>query len=93
MRYMATIYVSDVMESVAMTVEVQGWAQQFGAPEDLMRATYVWQGVGANTPVEWLSRALFLAAENMSNAPLEGRSGASPMGGAHIISGSSDIGI
>lgn len=93
MRYMATIYVSDVMESVAMTVEVQGWAQQYGSPEDLLRATYVWEGVGADDPVEWLARALFLASEEMSK-PARGRvNGRARDGGAYTISGSGDIGI
>jgi len=93
MRYMATIYVSDVMDQVALTVEIQGWPSQFGAPEDVLRATYVWPGVGEADPVGWLSRALFLAAEGMSKAPEEGSSGASPMGGPHTLSGSGDTRI
>lgn len=90
MRYMATIYVSDVMESVALTVEVQEWQEQFGAPETSLRATYVWPGVGAPSPQEWLCRALFLASEGMSNAPAEGSAGASQMGGPHTLSETGD---
>lgn len=87
MRYMTTIYVSDVMDQVAMTVEVQSWEGQFGPPETALRATYVWPGVGADNPVEWLCRALFLASQEMSNAPSESRNGAPLSGGAHTITG------
>jgi len=93
MRYMATIYVSDVMESVALTVEVQEWEQQFGPPETSVRATYVWPGVGADNAVEWLARALFLASESMSKAPSEGRDGAMPMGAPHTLSETGDRGV
>jgi len=93
MRYMATIYISDVMESVAMTLEVEGWSEQYGPPDTLGRATYVWRGVGEDDWRPWLGRALFLASEEVSKAPLEGRSGAEPMGGRHTISETGDIGV
>jgi len=93
MRYMATIYVSDVMESVALTVEVQEWSEQYGPPEATMRATYVWAGVGANDPLEWLARALFLAAEEVSK-PAPGRvTTRAAVGGPHTLSGSGDTQI
>jgi len=93
MRYMATIYVSDVMDQVALTVEVQEWANQFGAPETSLRATYVWPGVGAGSPSEWLGMALFLASEEISKAAREGSRAASPIGGHNTISGSGDTQI
>jgi len=93
MRYMATIYVSDVMESVALTVEVQEWAEQYGAPETSLRATYVWPGVGAGSPREWLGMALFLASEQLTTPDPKGGPGAAAMGGPHTLSGSGDTRI
>jgi hypothetical protein len=58
MRYMATIYISDVLEVCAGTIEVQGWEQQFGAPEQVYAKTVVWQGVGDDNPQTWLETAL-----------------------------------
>jgi len=90
MRYMATIYVSDVMESVAMTVEVEGWSEQYGPPDTLGRATYVWRGVGEDDWRPWLARALFLCSEEVSKAPLDAGRGAEPLGGPHTLSETGD---
>lgn len=87
MRYMATIYVSDIMDDVALTAEVQGWFSQFGAPEMMCQRTLVWPGIGENDPLEWLARALFMAAEELTK-PAPGRGArALPMGDPHTISG------
>jgi len=89
MRYMATIYVSDVMESVALTLELQGWAGQFGAPETMLTSTYVWPGIGDDDPRSWLARALMEASISLTTPRSEGRNAAAPMGGGYTISGSS----
>ena len=90
MRYMATIYISDVMDSIAATLELQGWSDQLGPPETVYEHTGVWRGVGETGRQEWLQRALMLLLQDMSTAPEESRSGAAPMGGPHTISGSGD---
>jgi len=90
---MATIYVSDVMDQVALTVEVQEWATQFGAPETSLRATYVWPGVGAGSPREWLGMALFLASEEISKPARRRDAGRAAMGGPHTISETGDRSI
>jgi len=90
---MATLYVSDVLEQIALTVEVQGWEQQFGPPETVCQRTLVWDGVGEIRPEEWLARVLFLAAEELTT-PAESRvSAGAAMGGAHTISGISQESI
>jgi len=87
---MATIYVSDVMDQVAATLELQAWPDSFGPPETVYEHTGVWRGVGETGRQEWLQRALMLLLQDMSTAPEESRSGAAPMGGPHTISGSGD---
>jgi hypothetical protein len=69
MRYMATIYVSDVMDQVALTVEVQGWSETFGPPDTVYQKTLAWPGVGETAPERWLSQALTRAALGISDAP------------------------
>ena len=54
MRYMATIYVSDVLDQVALTLEIQGWAEQWGPPEEMARHTLVFPGIGESDPAGWL---------------------------------------
>ena len=74
MRYMSSIYISDVMDQVALTVELQAWSDQFGPPEVIYQKTLVWPGVGATEPTEWLGRALFLASQELTTpTPREGR--------------------
>jgi len=90
MRYMATIYISDVMDLVALTLELQAWQADYGPPELVGSHTFTWRGVGATEPNEWLARALFLAVEELTQPRSEGRNGAAPMGGPHTISGSGD---
>jgi hypothetical protein len=90
MRYMSTIYVSDVMDQVALTVEVQAWEGGFGAPETVYRETLVWPGIGETVPPQWLARVLFLAAEAMTTPPNGSGIGGAAMGGPHTLSGRGD---
>lgn len=90
MRYMATIYISDVMESVALTLEVQGWERQWGPPEQVLSKTFVWPGVGEGEPSVWLQRALRGCLASMKTTPGESLPGAAAIGGPYTISGSSD---
>jgi hypothetical protein len=90
MRYMATIYVSDVMDQVAMTVDLEAWEAQYGPPEPALRATYVFPGVGDSDPAQWLLRALARAAAEMSKAAREGMRAAEPMGVTHTLSETGD---
>lgn len=87
MRYMATIYLSDVMDQVAMTLEVQGWYSQFGPPEVMCQRTLVWPGIGESDPLEWTARALFLASQDITTPPSGRVTGALQMGDPHTISG------
>lgn len=90
MRYMATVYVSDVMDQVAATIEIQGWERQYGPPETIYEKTYIWPGLGVDDASRWLVVALRGIAGEMSKAPEEGTSGAPPMGGPHTISETGD---
>jgi len=91
MRYMATMYVSDVMEQIALTVEVQGWTEQYGPPETVCQHTMVWDGIGETDADEWLSKALEEALRQMRNGrPRAGRP-AVRQGGAHTLSGLGDM--
>lgn len=90
MRYMATVYVSDVMDQVAATVEIQGWSAQYGPPETIYEKTHIWPGLGIDDASMWLRVALRAIAGEMVTAPEEGTSGAAPMGGPHTISETGD---
>lgn len=93
MRYMASIYVSDVMDLVAATVEIQAWSGQFGPPETVYERTMTHQGIGAPYPEEWLARALFLMAEDITTATSKGGGGRCAMGGPYTISETGDTGL
>lgn len=87
MRFMASLYVSDVMDQIACTVEVQGWYSQFGPPEVMCQRTVVMPGIGETDPLEWTSRALTAVALDLTT-PVQGRGGrALPMGDTDTISG------
>lgn len=90
MRYMATIYISDVLDQVAATLEVQGWAQQYGAPETVYEKTFVWPGYGDDAPVRWLQRFLSEMVEDMTKAAGVEHRRPLRVGGVYTISGSSD---
>jgi hypothetical protein len=90
MRYMASIYVSDVMDQIACTVEIQGWPEQYGPPDVVWQKTLIWPGIGDDDAVGWVKRALFLAYRDMSGPPDRVTSGGQPMGGPHIISETGD---
>jgi len=90
MRYMATIYVSDVLDQVAGTIEVQGWEAQYGPPETVYEHTWVRQGYGELDVPKWLYRALIALIADMAPPGTEGTVPGGPDGGRHIISGSGD---
>lgn len=87
MRYMATIYVSDILTDVACTLEVQAWEDMYGAPETVLQHTFVWAGVGDDDAGQWLERGCRRLLRDLSNAPSESRNGAPLSGGTHTISG------
>lgn len=90
---MATLYVSDVMDVVAATVEIQGWTEQYGPPETIYQRTLVVVGVGESDPRRWLARALDTLSRDMAQPPEEGSSRGRPLGGPHSISEGCDSGI
>lgn len=90
MRYMATIYVSDVMDVVAATVEVQGWEAQYGPPETIYSTTVVCPGVGETDVSRWLTRALAALSQDMDRPTGEGSPMGLPTGGPHTLSGTGD---
>jgi hypothetical protein len=90
MRYMASIYISDVMDQIAATIEVQGWEHQFGPPEVMYQDTIITPGYGDYDCSRWLQRALDILSSRMSATPSESQNGAVPMGGPHTISETGD---
>jgi len=72
MRYMATIYVSDVMDVVAATIELQAWSADYGPPELAGQWTMVLPGIGENDAREWLGRALFEASLHVTTPTSKG---------------------
>lgn len=68
MRYMATIYASDVMDQIAVTIEVQGWEDQFGAPERVYQDTLVRPGKGESDPLNWLWDVALMMSDGCSRA-------------------------
>lgn len=90
MRYMASIYISDVMDLVALTLEVNAWEADYGPPETVAQHTYTWAGVGSDDPVQWLQRALRLACDDLTPPPRRVTGGGAGIGGPHTISGSGD---
>jgi len=93
MRYMATIYISDVMDQVAATLELQGWESHFGPPETVMTKTFVWPGVGESDAEFWLRGALRAVIQEMREPPESRRPGAPVIGGSHTISETGDIAL
>lgn len=90
MRYMATIYLSDVMDQVAATLEVQGWSRQYGPPETVYEKTFVWPGYGDNEPIQWLQRFLSSIVQDMTTAARVESGRPLRVGGIYTVSGSSD---
>ena len=90
MRYMATIYLSDVLDQVAATLEVQGWSAQYGPPETMCEKTFVWPGYGDDDPVSWLQRFLSRMVEEMTMAHRVEHGGPLRVGGVYTVSESGD---
>lgn len=92
MRYMASIYVSDVMDMVALSVELQQWSEMYGPPELCWQHTLSWPGVGSDDPVQWLRLALRAVLTDLAPPERVEGSGGAGIGGPHTISGSRDTG-
>jgi hypothetical protein len=90
MRYMASIYVSDVMDLVALTLELNAWEAQYGPPELIASQTFTWAGIGEDDPLEWLKRALTLACSDLTAHPRRDQGAPPGIGGTYTISGSGD---
>ncbi len=90
MRFMASIYVSDVLDLIALTAEVHAWEKDYGPPEIALQKTLTWPGIGVSDASEWLARALFLASEGVSTARLGAERRAAAIGGAHTLSETGD---
>lgn len=87
---MATIYISDVLDQVAATLEVQGWSRHFGPPEPMLEKTFVWPGYGDDDPVGWLQRFLSRMVEDMTTAHKVETRGPLRVGGVYTISETGD---
>lgn len=87
---MATIYISDVMDQVAATLEVQGWSATYGPPETMCEKTFVWPGYGDDDPVGWLQRFLSRMVEDMTTAQNGRGPGPLRVGGVYTISETGD---
>jgi hypothetical protein len=90
MRYMATLYVSDVMDQVAATVELLAWEEMYGPPETVYEMTHTWPGLGLDDPRAWLLAALRGICADMSKAASRRVEAAEPLGGSHTLSETGD---
>jgi len=90
MRYMATIYASDVMDQVAVTIEVQGWESQFGPPEVVYQTTLVRQGVGEADALNWLWDVALMMSRSCSEAADQRAGRRLHVGGSHTLSETGD---
>jgi hypothetical protein len=90
MRYMMSIYTSDVMDLVAATVEIHGWTEQVGPPDIVYAKTYTWPGLGESDPLKWATTSLANLSHDMRKALSKGPDRALPMGGPHTIYESGD---
>lgn len=93
MRYMATIYISDVLDQVAATLEVQGWSAQYGPPETVCEKTFVWPGYGDDDPIGWLQRFLSRMVQDVTTAARVESRRPLRIGGVYTISDSGDTQI
>jgi hypothetical protein len=90
MRYMASIYISDVMDQIAATIEVQGWEAQYGPPEVVYQDTVITPGYGDDDASRWLHRALEVVSQTVNTRPLGAERGRVVEGGPHTISDTGD---
>jgi hypothetical protein len=90
MRYMASIYVSDVMDQIAATIEIQAWQEQYGPPETTYQRTVITPGFGDYSPTRWLQRALDVISTDMSEPSAESKDGGPLLGGINTISETGD---
>jgi len=88
---MASIYVSDVMDQCAATIEIQGWLEHVGPPEVVWQKTCIWPGVGETDPVRWTARALNECLSEMKTDPHKGGCEGLPVDGPHTLSGTGDM--
>lgn len=93
MRYMASIYFSDVMDLVAATVEIHEWSEQYGPPEVVYRMTHQWPGLGLTGGPRWLERALTELSADMLTDRLRREETARGSGGPYTISETGDTRI
>lgn len=90
MRYMASIYFSDVMDLVACTVEILEWDETYGPPETVYQKTYQWPGVGLTGGPRWLERGLNDLVADMLTDRLRREETARGSGGLHTLSETGD---
>jgi len=93
MRYMASIYFSDVLDIVACTVEIHEWSEQYGPPEIVYQHTHQWPGLGLTGGPRWLERALTELSADMLTARIRREDAGRGVGGSHTLSETGDTGI
>jgi len=93
MRYMASIYFSDVLDLVACTVEIHEWSEQYGPPEVVYQETHQWPGLGLTGGPRWLERALIELCADMRADRARREDAARGIGGPHTLSETGDTEI
>lgn len=90
MRYVAKIYVLDVMDQVAVSGYVYDSDPKTDPDHTPVEFTFTGTGKGLDDPVSWLVWHVYEALQAMTNPRHSGGIGGSWMGGPHTISGSGD---
>lgn len=87
MRYMAKVYVSDVLDFVVVSGYVVDCDEMTSPDHESHDFTWQAPGRGVSEPLEWLLDALSRAPSVKGEPARSVDSGGLPVGGAHSVSG------
>src|SRR5690348_15280335 len=90
MRYVAKLYVTDVMDQVVVSGYVFDADQLSNPDHDTWEFTYQTPGLGLDEPAAWLLNALYRCLVSEESPRARRGSGASPVGGSYTISETGD---
>lgn len=92
MRYVAKIYVLDIMDQVAVSGYVYDADPLTDPDHTPLEFTYTGVGKGLDDPVSWLVWHVYEALQDMTRPQRGGRLGPGRMGGGNTISETGDSG-
>lgn len=90
MRYVAKIYVTDVMDQVVVSGYVFDADSQSNPDHETVEFTYQEAGVGLDDPMAWLLNSLYRCLVSQQSPGRVAGRGPVPNGGSYTISGSGD---